>query len=58
MIIGTVFIRFLPGFISINFNSVIILSLVVMFVSIKSNNGWGVAVGLFLLLISPFCDEN
>jgi hypothetical protein len=35
----------------------LILSLLVMLISVKSNNGLGVAVGLFLLLISPFCDE-
>jgi hypothetical protein len=35
----------------------LIVSLIVMFVSVKSNNGWGVAVGLFLMLVSPLCDD-
>jgi hypothetical protein len=33
------------------------IALIVMFASVKANNGLGVAVGLFLLLVSPFCDE-
>jgi hypothetical protein len=36
----------------------LVLSLIVMFVSAKANNGWGVAVGLFLLLISPLCHDE
>jgi hypothetical protein len=35
----------------------LIVSLIIMFVSVQSNNGWGVAVGLFLLLVSPLCDD-
>jgi hypothetical protein len=34
------------------------IALIVMFASVKANNGWGVAVGLFLLLISPLCHDE
>jgi hypothetical protein len=35
----------------------LIIALIAMFVSVQSNNGWGVAVGLFLMLVSPLCDD-
>jgi hypothetical protein len=35
----------------------LIVSLIVILASCATNNGWGVAAGLFLLLISPACDS-
>lgn len=36
----------------------LLFSLVVMFICVQSNNGWGVAAGFFCLLISPLCDNE
>jgi len=36
----------------------LIVSLIVIFASVVSNNCWGIAVGLVLLLISPLADKE
>ena len=35
----------------------LVFALVAMFVSLQSNNVWGLAVVLFLLLLNKFCDR-
>jgi len=35
----------------------LVLALIAMFVSLQSNNVWGLAVVLFLFLLHEFCDR-
>jgi hypothetical protein len=37
---------------------ILAIGLIIMFASVASNNGWGVAAGLVLLLISPLVDKE
>lgn len=51
-------LSFLRGLYKVYFIMMLIVSLIVIFASVKSNNCWGVAVGLVLLLLSPLIDKE
>jgi uncharacterized membrane protein len=51
-------LSFLRGLYKVYFIMMLIVSIGVIFASVKSNNSWGVAVGLVLLLLSPLIDKE